>query len=66
MHTTKGKKAVFNHNGDFSGDVRIYDTETKQEMWIPFDDLKALVAAYVRTEKISRLEQEEDDKTLGL
>lgn len=66
MHTTKGQKVTFNHNSDFSGSVIIFDRKTRQEMRVPFTDLKMLVAAYVRAGRIDRIEQQGDDATLGL
>lgn len=64
MHTTEGTKYRFFHNGDYSGDVKAMNKETKEEIEIPFEDLKRLVANWVMTEKISRLEQAEDDELL--
>lgn len=60
------------HNGDFSGDVII---ELRQEqigatgsggatVCVPFDLLKAIVAAWVRSELIARLEDASDDDLL--
>jgi hypothetical protein len=66
MRTTEGTKVRFHHNGDFSGDVTIVDKETKVELDVPFEDLKALVAKYVRSERISKLDQSDDNTTLGL
>lgn len=61
MHTTEGKKYRYFHNGDFSGDIDVADKKTGNTVIkIPFEDFKLLVAEYVRIEKISRLEQRED------
>jgi len=64
MHTTEGTKYRFFHHGDYSGDVKVMNKETGQEIEIPFEDLKRIVASWVMTEKISRLEQAEDDELL--
>jgi len=64
MHTTEATKYRFFHNGDYSGDVKVMNKETKEEIEIPFEDIKRLVASWVMSEKISRLEQAEDDELL--
>jgi hypothetical protein len=66
MHTTQGKKVIFLHNGDYSGDVKIVVRATGQEIEVPFTDLKRLIADYVMSEKISRLEQAKHDEILGI
>lgn len=57
MHTTDCNATTFHHNGDYSGDVIVLDIRTRQEIRVPFDDIKTLVAKYVRDRQISRLEQ---------
>lgn len=65
MHTTQGKKFRFFHNGDFSGDIDIADKKTgKTLLSVPFNDLKALVAEWVQSEKIIKLEDADDDTIL--
>jgi len=65
MHTTEGSKFRFFHHGDFSGDIDIADKTTGEMILsVPCDDLKALVAAWVRGEKISKLEDADDDAIL--
>ena len=68
MHTTISStetgEVVFNHNGDFSGDVRI--VTDAGELWVPFSALKELVATYVRAKAIRKLERATDDAVLGL
>ncbi len=62
MHTTflqRGWLAI--HNGDFSGDITFKPPDYagkdhKEDVEIPFDLIKALVAQWVINEKISRLE----------
>lgn len=65
MHTTEIDDAVFNHNGDYSGNVRITD-ENGNVCEVSFDALKGFVAEYVRQEKISKLENAWYDEVLGL
>lgn len=65
-HTFLGPSgATYSHNGDFSGGVcveksevpcRYHDTAVE----IPFEDIRALYLAYVRSNLISRLEQAGD------
>jgi hypothetical protein len=67
MYTTKVNKTIFHHNGDFSGDIHIYfENNSGAEILIPFDDIKGLVAEYIRREKISKLEDAEDNELLGV
>ena len=63
MHTTV-ESTRFYHNGDFSGNVDIIDLKTDREVTIPFDDLKELVAAYVRTKAIGTIEDMSADELL--
>jgi hypothetical protein len=77
-HTTTTDAGItFHHNGDYSGDVSLrlsedqveqgqFKNETYYEIEIPFDAMKELVANYVRSEKISKLEQAEDNEILGV
>lgn len=64
MNTTEGTKYRFFHNGDYSGDVKAMNKETKEEIEIPFEDLKRLVANWVMVKKISQIEQADDDELL--
>lgn len=64
MHTTMSNKTIFIHNGDFSGPVDIKTPEGV--LSVPFNDLRHLVAEYVRARKIGDLEDADDDKMLGL
>lgn len=38
MHSYQGKKYNFFHNGDFSGDIRILNKETKEETVVDGED----------------------------
>lgn len=70
MHHFKGNKGTeFFHNGDFSGNVSIKVPVSKsvsQEIEVAFEDLKELVAEFVRSEKIGKLEDAEADEILGV
>jgi hypothetical protein len=67
MHSFDVGKITFLHNGDFSGDVQIVMPPVhgvRAGLHVPFAALKALVAKYVRQEKISALEHSTDDELL--
>jgi hypothetical protein len=80
MHTTEGQKYRYFHHGSFEGDIDVADKVTGETLIkIPFEDLKMLVAEYVRSERIIRLEEMDeqgeeierlenasDDEVLGL
>ncbi len=53
------------YNGDFSGDIIIVQ-DGKPEVKIPFAYLKAIVAEYVRGERIEELEQATPDQLLEM
>ena len=64
MHTTEVNDTLFVHNGDFSGDVEVRTFEGR--LSVPFADLKALVACYVRQVRANELEDMSDDEVLGI
>ena len=72
MHTTQGQFVNFNHNGDYDGDVIITPrddyllVDEQGRVRVPFSDLKELVADYVRSERISRLELACSDEILDI
>lgn len=53
-HTTKINDTIWVHNGCYDGDIIIQRGPVV--MQIPFDDLKGIVAEYIRMKKISELE----------
>jgi hypothetical protein len=69
---------TYHHNGDFSGDVRLITTvevltddrqsfvQKETEIDIPFADLAALVAEYVRRERASALDSMGTGEILGI
>lgn len=80
MITTKlNNGRVFLHNGDFSGDLIVNVEPAAVARWtitagtglpatvrvsVPFEDIKAIVAEYVRRETVRALEQASDDEVL--
>lgn len=63
-HTTRIGETAFTHNGDYSGDVTIVG---RNGGWtVPFEDLKGLVAQYIASKHIQRLEQADPDEILGI
>jgi hypothetical protein len=68
MHTTHlGKNWIARHNGDFSGEVILIETDSTKppgkksikEITVPYDCIRNLVAEQVRSEVIGKLEQME-------
>lgn len=74
MHTTtyidKTTRVNFHHHGDFSGEVLIQYTDLSEakekELELPFEALKFVVAEYIRSKEISRLEDESTNDLLGI
>jgi hypothetical protein len=76
MHTTKANLgSTFIHNGDYSGDLiisvpadKVKEVPDPTGAWVhinlPFEDIKQLVADYVRERTITALEQANDDDVL--
>lgn len=66
MHTFKGKKSIIHYNSDMSGDCVIFNKETEQNIEVSCDDILDFVAKYVKSQKISKLEQMDSKEILGL
>lgn len=66
MHTTETPNYICHHNGDFSGDVECQPKSSAPVISMPFIDMLALVAAYVRRQRISAIEEMDDCGVLGL
>ena len=74
MHSSRlSKNVVILHNGDYSGEVIIRKLrndgnrdENVGEIVLQFEDLLEFVCSYVRSEKISKLEQATPEEILGL
>lgn len=66
MHTFEGKSCRIHFNSDMSGKVHIGNKETNEEIQVEGQDILDFVANYVRSEKISVLEQAETKDILGL
>lgn len=58
MHTTQiDDDYIVHHNGDFSGDVIIFDKVHEEEIVVPFYVLESIVVKAVRDSRIESLEQ---------
>lgn len=59
MHTTQynESKIVFLHNGDYSGDVIIRDTETGNEVRCDIKDLESFLGDKIKDEFIDYVER---------
>ena len=74
MHSSRlSKNVVILHNGDYSGEVIIRKLrndgnrdENVGEIVLQLEDLLEFVCSYVRSEKISKLEQATPEEILGL
>ena len=66
MHTLGNKRTIFNYNSDFSGDIKIVDVATGNTIEVASDDLLYFVADFIRSEKISKLEQMSTKELLGI
>ena len=66
MHTFTTEKVIVNYNTDLSGDVRIVNRETKQEVWVDGNSIKDFIAGWVIKQKISQLEAMDYDEVLGI
>jgi hypothetical protein len=64
-HTLEYGQFALHHDGDFQGDVVITD-DKGDSMKVPAKLIRRFVAAQVRADKISNLEQMSDDQVLGL
>jgi GTPase involved in cell partitioning and DNA repair len=73
MYTTQtGQSGIYwHHNGDYSGDVivrvpsgSVTIDSAGARVEIPFEDIRELVANYVRNEKIARLETRTAEEVL--
>ena len=66
MHTFEGNKIRIHYNSDMSGDCIIFNKETGQEVEVSCEDILDFVANFVRSQKISKLEQMETKNVLGI
>jgi hypothetical protein len=69
MHSFHGESVNIHFNGDYSGDVVINnkkDGDEYKEITVDIKDIFDFVAGYIRSEKISKLEEmESKDILLG-
>lgn len=66
MHTFNGKSCNIHYNSDFSGEAIIYSKNDHTEMRVDSQDLINFVAEYVRSKKVSQLENMNSDEILGV
>lgn len=57
MHTFEGRSCIIHFNSDISGDIHIVEKDSDKEIKVEGQDILDFVANYVRSEKISKLEQ---------
>lgn len=66
MHTFNGKTCRIHFNSDVSGNIRIIDKDSNEEITIDGKDILDFVAEYIRSKRISTIEQMNTDDILGL
>ncbi len=66
MQTTKYGNIIFQHNGDFRGDVFIQEEDGLFTVMVPMASLIALVAKAVQQKKLQQLENASPEELLGL
>ena len=66
MHAFNGKSCNIHYNSDFSDETIIYNKNDHTEMRVDSQDLINFVAEYVRSKKVSQLENMNSDEILGV
>lgn len=66
MHSFNGKSCNIHYNSDFSGEAIIYNKNDHTEIRVDSQDLINFVAEYVRSKKVSQLENMNSDEILGV
>lgn len=66
MHSFNGKSCTMHYNGDFSGEVTICNKNDNTEVHVDAQDLINFVAEYVRSKKVSQLENMNSNEILGV
>lgn len=65
MHTFKGDQgAVFNYNGDFSGEIIVKDVAGNEVKIASWDILDFVAYCYVQSKKIEKLEHADSRELL--
>jgi len=59
MHSFHGTNYNFHYNGDYSGEVIIQDKITGEQIRVESEDIFEFVAGYVRSKRISEIEDME-------
>lgn len=65
MHTFNGDSCNIHYNSDFSGEAIIYNKNDHTEIRVDSQDLINFVAEYVRSKKVSRLENMNSNEIFG-
>lgn len=66
MHTFEGSSCRIHFNSDMSGEIHIAEKNSDKEIKVDGQDMLDFVANYVRSQKISILEQMETKDVLGV
>lgn len=66
MHTFEGRSCRIHFNSDMSGNIHIVEKDSDKEIKVGGQDILDFVANYIRSERISKLEQMETKEILGL
>lgn len=66
MHTFNGKKTRIHYNSDMSENIIIQHKDYELELSVLGEDILDFVTEYVRSQKISKLEQMDSKEILGL
>lgn len=66
MHSFNGKSCTMHHNEDFSGEVIICNKNDNTEVHVDTQDLIDFIAEYVRSKKLSLIENMSSDEILGV
>jgi hypothetical protein len=65
MHTTKFATVTIHHNGGYEGDCLISEHGSDAQVRVPFEDLRALVADYMRQTLSESLDAADDMQVLA-
>lgn len=66
MYSFNGESCTIHYNSDFSGETIIYNKNDDTEIRVNSQDLINFVAEYVRSKKVSRLENMNSDEIFGV
>lgn len=63
--SSKNKNIHYIYNNDFSGDMQIVDDEKNIVVEVPCEDILGLVAEYIRSKRISKIENMTQEELLS-